>query len=74
MASATRESLIRLVPAMSDRIDALYQAELAKMSDDAKRTAGVEVGARAALAIKKKRADDKPSAATDYRPVTRPTR
>ncbi len=70
VASASRESLIALLPDHAEAIDTIYQTEIAKLPNDETLTAGIEVGINAARAVAEMRSGDKPSLANDYRPVT----
>ena len=70
VAAANRAVLTKLVPAQQAAIDAAYQAALAKIADGAPKTAGIEVGERAAAAVLAARADDGAATPEAYRPIT----
>lgn len=72
VAAASSEALKTLLPDYAEQVDKIYQTELAKLPDNENRSAGVEVGMRAARIVFDMRSGDKPSLAKDYRPVTSP--
>jgi hypothetical protein len=72
IAAANRAVLSKLVPAQQPAIDAAYQAALGKIADGASKTAGIEVGEKAAAAVLASRAEDGAAAKESYRPATTP--
>jgi hypothetical protein len=61
-ATAAHDVLVGLVPALpqvvKDRLDSLYTASLAEITDSADKAAGITIGAAAAAAMLAERADD----------------
>ena len=72
VAAANRAVLTKIVPAQQAAIDAAYQAAIGKIADGAPKTAGIELGEKAAAAVLAARADDGAMAKEAYRPVTTP--
>ena len=70
VATATRTSLSKLVPAQQAVIDADYQALLGPVPDGPAKTAGIALGEQAATAILALCADDGATAPDAYRPYT----
>jgi len=68
VAAANHATLTKLVPSQQASIDAAYQAALATIADGPAKTAGIDVGHKAAAAILALRADDAVAAAETYRP------
>ena len=69
VAAANHAVLAKLMPSQQ-AIDAVYQAALATIADGPARTAGIDVGRKAAAAILAMRADDAVATADTYRPHT----
>lgn len=74
VAEANRTALSKLVPAQQAAIDSAYQAALAAIPDGQAKTAGLDVGKKAAIAMLAWRADDGATASESYRPLTSPGR
>ena len=84
VATATRDTLVKLVPSAAAAIDARYDAELPAIADGAAKDAGIATGRAAAAALLARRAGDDIAAATFapyvpaapapgvYRPTTPP--
>jgi len=70
--SATRASLLGLIPVDKVAIEAWYGEALAKIPDGAQRNLGIALGEKAAAAVMALRADDGASAPETYRPLTAP--
>ncbi|MGZ8258947.1 MAG: vanadium-dependent haloperoxidase [Caldimonas sp.] len=70
IAAANRTALSKLLPAQQSAIEVTYQAALAKIADDAGKTAGIALGEQAAAAVLALRADDGAAAPEAYRPQT----
>lgn len=70
IAAANRATLAQLVPSQQAAVENAYQAALAKVADDAAKSAGIAVGERAAAAILALRADDGATTGETYRPYT----
>jgi hypothetical protein len=70
---AAHDALVALFPSHAPRLDGLLQADLATIPDGRRKTAGIEVGKRAAAAILARRAHDgshhpEPLMETDFVP------
>jgi hypothetical protein len=63
---------LKLVPSQQAAIDSAYQTALSAIADGPAKTAGIEVGDKAAAAILALRADDGAAAPETYRPRTTP--
>ena len=72
VAAANRAVLARLTAPQLPAVDRLYQAALAAIPDGPAKTAGIDVGERAAASVLARRADDVVMANESYRPVTTP--
>ena len=72
IAAANRATLLKLVPSQQAAIDSAYQTALSAIADGPAKTAGIEVGNKAAAAILALRADDGAAAPETYRPRTTP--
>lgn len=72
VAAASRDTLLRLLPAQSASIEAAYRAAIAKVPDGPARADGVALGEKAAASVLARRADDGAFAAETYRPYTSP--
>jgi len=72
IAAANRATLLKLVPSQQAAIDSAYQTALSAIADGPAKTAGIEVGDKAAAAILALRADDGAAAPETYRPRTTP--
>ncbi|HZT56307.1 MAG TPA: vanadium-dependent haloperoxidase [Burkholderiaceae bacterium] len=70
VAAASRGVLVKYAPAAKEAIDRTYDAALASIADGAAKTAGIDVGERAAAAVLALRAGDLSLPADQYRPVT----
>ena len=70
VATAARITLENLMPAKQQEIDKLYQASLAKITDERSKRKGIEVGEKAAVAILADRGDDGYATVETYRPYT----
>jgi hypothetical protein len=68
IAAANRITLLKLAPSQQAAIDSAYQAALAKLGDEAAKSAGVAVGERAAAAVLATSALDGAAGAESYRP------
>lgn len=72
VAEANRSALSKLVPAQQAAIDRAYRTALSSIPDSPSKTAGIEVGKKAAIAILAWRANDGAAASESYRPLTSP--
>lgn len=72
VASATKATLVAMVPAQQSVLEEAYAAALAKIADGPAKTEGIAVGERAAAAVMASRADDVVPAGDPYRPRTAP--
>lgn len=72
VAAANRAVLTKLVTAQQAAIDAAYQAALAKVAEGAPKTAGIDVGEKAAAAVLASSGDDGAATKETYRPHTTP--
>lgn len=70
IAAAIYATLTKLLPSQQAAIDSAYQSALAKIADEAAKTAGIAVGTKAAAAILALRAEDGTAAGETYRPHT----
>ena len=70
VAAANRAVLVKFMPAAQASIDSAYQAALAPIADGAAKTAGVDLGERAAASVLAMRAGDLNLPPDQYRPVT----
>ena len=70
IAAAMRAVLSKFAPAQQAAIERSYQAALAGIADSPAKTAGIDLGERAAAAVLVLRADDLNPAPDMYRPVT----
>jgi hypothetical protein len=68
VAAANRAILSKLLPAQQASIDRAYRAALASIPDSPAKSAGLEVGERAAAAVLAARAEDGTGAPEPYRP------
>jgi hypothetical protein len=68
VAAANRVTLGKLLPSQQAGVDAAYQAALTKIGDGPAKSAGIDVGERAAAAVLAQRADDGTAAPEAYRP------
>jgi hypothetical protein len=68
VAAASRVTLMKLMPLQQASIEASYKSALAQIADSPAKTAGIEVGERAAAAVLARRADDGTTSAEAYRP------
>lgn len=69
-AAASRSTLLKLLPAQQSAIDAAYDAAIKAIADGPAKSAGIEIGERAAAAVLARRGDDGASSAERYRPYT----
>jgi hypothetical protein len=72
VAAANRAALVKLLPEQRAAIEAAYSAAIAKVPDGPAKSAGIEVGEKAAAAVLTMRGDDGASNAEQYRPITSP--
>jgi hypothetical protein len=70
VAAASRVALLKLLPAQQPAIDNAYNAAVGKVADGPGKSAGLEVGEKAAAAVLARRGDDGASIAERYRPHT----
>ena len=70
IAAANRITLLKLAPSQQAAIDNAYQAALARLGDEAAKTAGVAVGERAAAAVLAASSLDGAAGVESYRPHT----
>lgn len=70
IATASHVAMLKLLPAQQAAIDASYQAALAKIADGKAKSAGIDVGERAAQAVLAARENDGAAGAEAYRPQT----
>ena len=68
VAGANRAALLKLLPAQQAAIDGAYNAALAAIADGPSKSAGIDIGERAAAAVLALRGDDGASIAERYRP------
>ena len=74
IAAANRAVTAKVAAPQLPAVERAYQAALAAIPDGPAKTAGIDVGERAAAAVLAARADDAPPAAEQYRPQTTPGR
>jgi hypothetical protein len=74
VAQANHTALSKLVPGQQAAIDSAYQAALSPIADGPAKSAGLDVGRKAAIAVLAWRADDGATASESYRPLTSPGR
>jgi hypothetical protein len=72
VAAASHATLAQLVPSQRAGIDGVYQAALARIADGAEKSAGIEIGERAAAVILALRAEDGAATPETYRPYAAP--
>lgn len=72
IAAASRAILASRLPAQQASIDAAYKAALDAIPDGTAKTAGIEVGEKAAAAVLTARADDSIAVVESYRPLATP--
>jgi membrane-associated phospholipid phosphatase len=72
IAGAAHETLIALLPDSKVSCDAAMEETLRTVSDDSRKTAGLQVGRAAAVAILKARENDGASQTVQYTPGTKP--
>ena len=70
VAAANRAVLVKFMPTAQPSIERAYQAALAPIADGAAKSAGIDVGERAAAAVLAMRAGDLSLPPDQYRPVT----
>lgn len=70
VAAASHAAMLKLLPTQQAAIDASYQAALAKIADGKAKSAGIDVGERAAQAVLAARENDGIAGAETYRPQT----
>ena len=70
VAAASRVALLKLLPAQQSAIDAAYDAALKAVADGPAKSAGIELGERAAATVLARRGDDGASSVERYRPHT----
>lgn len=68
IAAAHRATFAKLLPTQQSAVESAAQAVLAALPDGASKTAGIEIGERAAAAVLAQRSDDGASKAEAYRP------
>jgi hypothetical protein len=74
VAQANHTALSKLVPGQQAAIDSAHQAALSPIPDGPAKSAGLDVGRKAAIAVLAWRADDGATASESYRPLTSPGR
>lgn len=70
VAAANRAVLVKFAPAAQPAIERAYQAAVAAIPDGAAKSAGIDIGERAAAAVLTMRAADLTPPPDQYRPVT----
>lgn len=70
IASASRTTLLKLVPSQQSATEKAYQTAMARVADGPAKTDGVAVGEKAAAAVLALRADDGAAIFEAYRPYT----